>query len=166
MTNRHPLDIGPEPDSHGYTHDPAGSASPAAVGSVNDADRGDEHPPGYPAPKGDHDSPSGGKSRTCAADRPDFHTTPEMLASGATRRQLEYWQRLGWLKTHPEWPGGSGAPRLYARGELGIARRMVALCRAGFTPRAAAELARVRVLLEVDGLAVVNLRDLPEEGAP
>lgn len=60
--------------------------------------------------------------------------------AGVTYRQLDYWIRQGYLK--PIRTGGTGHQHEWPKTELSVARWMGRLVKAGFTPEAAAELAR------------------------
>ena len=60
-----------------------------------------------------------------------------------TYRQLDYWVRQGWLNPHHN--GGSGTSRDFTGDEYTVAIRMARLVNRGFTPAAAARVARASV---------------------
>lgn len=62
--------------------------------------------------------------------------------TGLTARQIDYWARQGYLRTDPEWTGGTGNARTYLEGEDKIALRMRDLTAVGFKVSAAHSLAR------------------------
>lgn len=59
---------------------------------------------------------------------------------GATYRQIDYWCRMGYLA--PEFKGGSGYFRMWSDEDVGLARKMARLVRAGVVPATAARVAR------------------------
>jgi DNA-binding transcriptional MerR regulator len=64
-------------------------------------------------------------------------------ACGITYRQLDYWVRKGWLQPRDRRQHTAGVPRDFDDEELAVAARMARLIDRGFTPRAAARIARV-----------------------
>jgi hypothetical protein len=66
----------------------------------------------------------------------------DLLADGLTVRQIEHWTRCGYLKADVKHPG-TGSRRVWPAAERPIARRMVALVRAGVSAHQAAYFARV-----------------------
>jgi DNA-binding transcriptional MerR regulator len=62
--------------------------------------------------------------------------------TGLTYRQIDHWARQGYLRTDPEWVGGTGNARRYLDGEDRIALRMRDLCEIGLKPSAAHRIAR------------------------
>jgi DNA-binding transcriptional MerR regulator len=62
----------------------------------------------------------------------------EMLTTGATYRQLDYWTRAGWLSAEPV---GSGRSRKWSQRDREIARAMVRLIAAGVNTSTAARIA-------------------------
>lgn len=62
------------------------------------------------------------------------------VMTGGTDRQIDHWVRSGHLR--PVHDGGSGRPREWPNTEVRVARLMVRLTAAGFTPARAAQIAR------------------------
>jgi hypothetical protein len=77
---------------------------------------------------------------------PDLLTSADIMFEAAiTYRQLDFWDRAGYLRPGRVWRGqrrGSGSPRSWPGGELEIARRMGRLVRAGIPVSLAASVAR------------------------
>lgn len=69
----------------------------------------------------------------------------EMLATGASPRQVDYWTRQGYLKPQNRERNLSGNPRYWLPAERNIARLMVAMTTAGIRPDTAAKAAREAV---------------------
>jgi len=67
-----------------------------------------------------------------------LHNTEREI--GITYRQCDHWVRLGLLK--PLHIGGSGTSREWTRAEIGVARLMGRLVKAGMKPGLAAAIAR------------------------
>lgn len=61
---------------------------------------------------------------------------------GITYRQLDYWVRQGYIKPKPG-ATGTGHTRDFSDHEIAVAARMARLIDRGFTPKAAARIARV-----------------------
>lgn len=97
-------------------------------------------PPGQPCPcpnlAGDCDGKHAPPRR---GGRPA--SLPE-LPEGLTYRQLDYWTRLGYVKTDGAPSPGSGGRRAWPAEELEIAARMVKLRDEGYELRLAAKRAR------------------------
>lgn len=64
-------------------------------------------------------------------------------ACGITYRQLDYWVRRGYVHPRDRRKNSSGIPREFSDDELAVAARMGRLIDRGFTPKAAARIARV-----------------------
>ena len=64
--------------------------------------------------------------------------------TGITYRQLDYWERKGYLRPHgrPRLTNGSGFPREFSDTEVAIAENMRALIDVGFTVSAASYIAQ------------------------
>lgn len=82
----------------------------------------------------------------------------EMLASGATARQLDHWCRTGVLRPARCSPG-SGYQRVWPAEELTVAARIVAMGRAGIPPRVAEVVARGAVV-PVAGIGEVVMAEI------
>lgn len=65
-----------------------------------------------------------------------------ITAASLSYRQLDHWTRCGYIKTRTN-KKGSGHPRDYSDAEMAVAVRMARLVNRGFTPKAAAQIARV-----------------------
>lgn len=72
---------------------------------------------------------------------PDGYVTTAAFTGTITLRRLNFWVDAGYLQPADPHPG-HGVNRLFPAGEVAIARAMVRLIDAGFTPALAATLAR------------------------
>jgi hypothetical protein len=68
-------------------------------------------------------------------------TLGDMLATGATYRQIDYWTRVGYLEPATPTPG-SGTHREWTRHDLAVTRTILRLIRVGFRPEVAADFAK------------------------
>lgn len=67
----------------------------------------------------------------------------ELLATGITYRQSDFWVRQGYLRPERrKGRAGTGFARRWPSGELAVAARMARLVTAGIAPEAAAKFAR------------------------
>lgn len=82
--------------------------------------------------------------------------------TGATYRQIDYWERRGYIHADPRPKGStSGTPRTWAAEELRVAREMALLVSVGVLPEAAHRAARhggvlvpgVRIVIEAGQVA-------------
>lgn len=97
------------------------------------------------------------KSSATSPGQGGWVTHHELVATGATYRQVDYWTRIG-LITAEEPPPGSGHPRRWPASEVPTVAAMVRLIRAGLKLSAAARAARnggviapgVRVAMDPD----------------
>lgn len=69
---------------------------------------------------------------------PESHSLAEMLATGATYRQLDYWARRGWLTSDNP---GSGHARRWTPRDRAVAHLMVRLGETGLRTDVAARVA-------------------------
>lgn len=92
-------------------------------------------------------------------DRRKLTTLPDLAALGITYRQLDYWTRVGYLRTVAEPTPGSGRRRTWPPEELAVARRMGRLIRAGFEVDAAALTARQGSHKIAPGIHVIIVDD-------
>lgn len=76
------------------------------------------------------------------ASEPIILSADVVDAARCTYRQLDHWCRRGWLAAHQPAGDGHGHPRVWSLSELGVACRMAALVEVGFSPTAAARVAR------------------------
>lgn len=94
-------------------------------------------------------------------------TLTDLLATGATYRQVDYWCRSGYLtpdREHPDALPGSGNKRSWTEGDVTLCRWMVRLTRAGLVPSvAAAAAARMvesgRSTVHINGLEITMLEE-------
>ena len=81
-----------------------------------------------------------------ASDLPDLLTSADiMYEARITYRQLDFWERAGYLKPDRIWRGnkrGSDSPRSWPKAELEVAQKMGKLTRAGIPAALAASVAR------------------------
>jgi hypothetical protein len=82
----------------------------------------------------------------CGGDGPDRISLAELAAEfGVNQWRLRHWAARGWLHPVSEGRGlGRGSVFWWPPAELVVARRMAALVVSGFTPEAAAGIARQR----------------------
>lgn len=85
----------------------------------------------------------------------EFVTLGQMLATGLTRRQVDYWATRGYLRPVKTSPG-SGASRRWPAVERDVARLMARLTQAGLAPDVAAPTARVVVEHALDEIAIAD----------
>jgi hypothetical protein len=88
-------------------------------------------------------------------DRPALLDMDEMLDSGPTRRQLDYWSTKHYLRPDTASPG-SGYKRRWPAAEQDIARLMVRLINAGLAVEVAAAAARNRVERGLTEIAIAD----------
>lgn len=79
-----------------------------------------------------------------------FTSAEVMDATGLTYRQVDYWTRMGWLRTVTAPTPGSGYWRAYPRAEVRVAHLMVAMANAGVAVQVAAEAARRATVVAED----------------
>lgn len=89
------------------------------------------------------------KCAGCNEVPPGYLVQNDMLTTGLTYRQLDYWCRCGWLRPLVARPG-SGTRRVFPPEELRVATLMAALTKVGVLP-AAAELFARQGWLDLDG---------------
>lgn len=80
----------------------------------------------------------------------------QMMATGATYRQIDHWTRSGWLSKSGEEESaapGSGTRRAWTGREYRIASLMVRLINLGMRPRPAARMARASIDHGVNSVA-------------
>lgn len=70
----------------------------------------------------------------------DAYVPAPFREAGLSYRQVDYWARRGYLR--PLGGGGSGNYRTWPESEVQIGLRMAILIQGGYTPAAAARLAR------------------------
>jgi DNA-binding transcriptional MerR regulator len=93
----------------------------------------------------------------------DTVTSAEMVDTGASYRQVDYWSKQGYLRPENLRPG-SGKHRRWPRLEYDVLRVMVQLVRNGMEPAAAASIARDAVnsgdkRVDLGGGIVISLED-------
>lgn len=93
----------------------------------------------------------------------DTVTSAQMVETGATYRQVDYWSKQGYLRPE-ELKTGSGKHRRWPRQELDILRVMVQLNQIGLDPGRAAKYARDAIesgdkRIDLGGGIVISLDD-------
>jgi hypothetical protein len=85
----------------------------------------------------------------------EFVSLDQMLATGLTRRQVDYWATRGYLRPVKTSPG-SGASRRWPAVERDVARLMARLTQAGLAPDVAAPAARAAVVHDLDEVTIAD----------